>query len=63
MLNIGILIAGVVLLTGLVLTISCFCAMAMELDIKQEKVVEFFVWISGLMIGSGIVLLCVAGEG
>jgi apolipoprotein N-acyltransferase len=61
--NNGILLAGVVLVVGLAVSISCFCAMAMELDKKQERVVEFFVWVSGLMIGSGIVLLCIVSEG
>lgn len=61
--NFGILIAGIILLTGLMLTISCFCAMSTELDKKQDKIVELFVWISGIMVGLGLILLIVASEG
>jgi hypothetical protein len=61
--NTLVLLATVILPTGLMLTISCFCAMATDLDARQEKVVQLCVWVSGLMIGAGIVMLALAGEG
>ncbi len=59
--NVQVLLAAIILPVGLMLTISCFCAMATELNEKQERLVQLLVWISGLMVGAGIVILALAG--
>jgi hypothetical protein len=61
--NLGILFSGIILVTGLILTIICFCAMSTELAQRQDKLVELLVWISGIMVGLGLVLLIAASEG
>lgn len=61
--NFGILVAGIILVVGLALTISCFCAMSTELDEKRDNLVQLLVWVSGIMVGLGLILLIVASEG
>lgn len=60
--NILVFYAAFLLPAGLMMAISCFCAIAAEFDAKQERIVQWLVWMSGLMIGAGIVLLALAGE-
>ncbi|MDT8902168.1 hypothetical protein [Anaeroselena agilis] len=57
-----LILAAFLLAVGLMMAISCFCAMAMELDVKQNRIVQILVWISGLMIGTGLVMLALASE-
>jgi hypothetical protein len=35
----------------------------MELNVKEEMIVELLVWTSGIMVGLGLFLLIVASEG
>ncbi len=57
-----LILAAILLPAGLMIAISCFCAMATELDARQSRIVQWLVWISGLMIGAGIVMLALASE-
>lgn len=60
--NAMVLSATILLPAGLMMAICSFCAITTELDAKWERIVQSLVWISGLMIGAGIVLLALAGD-